>query len=262
MIAATAVAAGGAGVYAASSGDDAERASSRPVLQVRPVAFTRTASGPAVRYTGRVPRLTGLPAGLQSKVNALIRKPVDDWVQYAGPGLASFTTKDDPAHPYTGHIAYDVGLGGPKLFSVRYTLTGTVMSRNTSPLGTVTVDLTTGRALANRDFFRPAARTRTGASALTRLLTEYGPNGGSLCKYEPVLGPEDLTPEDLDDGVILIPTRKGIDFYLPLPSLGYPMICGRADHAFRVPYKRLGTFVRPEIFRAAGAPVPSPTASP
>ncbi|MFB4310514.1 serine/threonine-protein kinase [Actinomadura sp. GTD37] len=268
VIAATAVAAGGAGVYAAGSGDGGERANP-PVLQVRPVSFARTASGPAVRYTGRLPRLTGLPAGQEGKVNALLRKPVEEWARYAGPGLAAFTDRDDPAHPYTGRIAYDVGLGGPKLFSVRYTLTGTVMSRNTSPLATVTVDLTTGRALANRDFFRAGARTRTGTSALTRLFIEYGPGGGALCEGDywdsrrrryvsAPTGATDLTPEQLDESVLLIPTRTGIDFYLPLPSMGYPMVCGRADHAFHVPYTRLGRFVRPEIFRAAGAPVPSP----
>ncbi|MFA1540714.1 serine/threonine-protein kinase [Actinomadura monticuli] len=268
VIAATAVAAGGAGVYAANSGDAAQSAKP-PVLQVRPVSFTQTTSGPSVRFTGRVPRLTGLPAGLQSKVNALVRKPAEDWTRYAGPGLASFTDQDDPAHPYTGRIAYDVGLGGPKLFSVRYTLTGTVMSKNTSPLATVTVDLTTGRALANRDFVTADAHTRTGMSALTRLLVEYGPNGVSLCggRYWDADGrryvevpPEatDLTPEEFDDGVLLIPTRRGIDFYLPLPSLGYPMSCGRAEHVFHVPYTRLGRFVRPEIFRAAGVAVPTP----
>ncbi|WP_169804069.1 hypothetical protein, partial [Actinomadura formosensis] len=270
VIAATAVAAGGAGVYAANSGDGAEGANTPPVLRVRPVSFTRTTSGPATRVTARVPQLTGLSGGLAGRVNALVRAPAERWAETAGSDMSAFSQRDDPANPFTGKVDYDVGLGGPRLFSVRYTFGGTVMTRNTPAVQMVTVDLTTGRALAGRDLLRADALTRPGMSALTRLLAEYGPGHGALCEgpfwdssgrgYTNVPpGATDLTPGLVAEGVLyMLPTRAGIDFYPPVSRMGYSMACGRAWRAFHIPYRRLGRFVRPEVFRAAGAPVPSP----
>ncbi|MFA1544915.1 serine/threonine-protein kinase [Actinomadura chokoriensis] len=268
VIAATAVAAGGAGVYAASSGGEGEASSAPPVLQVRPVSFTQTTKGPATRVTVRHPRLTGLPAGRLDKVNALVREPAVRWAQDAGSEMSAFVGTDDPATPYTGKVDYEVGLSGPKLFSVRYRFSGTVMTKNSAVVRVVTVDLTTGRALASRDFFRADALTRPGMSALTRLLGEYGPGHGALCegpfwslqerRYLDVPDEAtDLTPA-MASRLQVLPTPTGADFYLPLFAMGYPMTCARDWRVFHVPYRRLGEFIRPEILRAAGVPVPSP----
>ncbi|MFG2015123.1 serine/threonine-protein kinase [Actinomadura geliboluensis] len=271
VIAASAVAAGGAGVYAASTGDEASRVERPPVLQVRPVSFTRTTSGPSTRVTARVPQLSGLPGGLTARVNALIREPAERWAESAGSDLAAFLPRDDPANPYTGKVEYDVGLKGPKLFSVRYSFSGTVMTRNTPAVQVVTVDLTTGRALASRDFFRPDALTGPRMSALTRLLAEYGPGHGSLCGEGPFWDSErrqyvdtppydrDLTPTLVNEGVLhMLPTRQGIVFYPPVSRMGYSMACGRQWRPFDIPYRRLGRYIRPDVFRAAGAAVPTP----
>ncbi|WP_217711269.1 serine/threonine-protein kinase [Actinomadura sp. NAK00032] len=271
VIAATAVAAGGAGVYAASTGDEASRADGPRVLQVRPVSFTRTSSGPSTRVTARVPQLSGLPGGLAARVNALVRAPAERWARSAGPDLAAFRPRDDPANPYTGKVEYDVGLKGPKLFSVRYTFSGTVMTRNTPAVRVVTVDLTTGRALAGGDFFRSDALTGPRMSALTRLLAEYGPGHGALCDEGPFWDEEsrryvdtppasrDLTPALVNEGVLhMLPTRQGIVFYPPVSRMGYSMACGRQWRPFHVPYRRLGRYIRPDVIRAAGAAVPSP----
>jgi serine/threonine-protein kinase len=271
VIAATAVAAGGAGVYAASTGGDAAPADRPRAVQVRPVSFTRTSSGPTTRVTARVPHVSGLPAGLAGRVNALIREPAERWAATAASDLAAFAPRDDPANPYTGKVEYDVGLNGPRLFSVRYTFSGTAMTRNTPAIRVVTVDLTTGRALAARDFLRPDALTQARMSALTRLLGEYGPGHGALCDEGPFWDADgrrytgkpsdaqDLTPALVNEGVLhMLPTRQGIDFYPPVARMGYSMACGREWRAFHIPYRRLGSFVRPDVFRAAGAAVPTP----
>jgi Protein kinase domain len=259
VAAAAALAAGGAGAYTAASGGGTPH--SQTDLRVRPVSVVRTTGHPATRVTASYPQLSGLPAALQAKINAAVREPAESWARTAGHDLSAFTGTADPPTPYTGKVAYEVGLRGPKLFSVRYTYGGTVLTRNTALARMVTVDLSTGRVVPPRGFFRADALTPAGTHAFTRLLIEYGPGGGSLCEDEPP-GPDtgDVTPAMIEDGnVALLPTRTGIDFYPPEPALGYSMACGRAWRAFSVPYRRLGRFIRPEIFRAAGVPVPSPS---
>ncbi|WP_344407440.1 hypothetical protein, partial [Actinomadura nitritigenes] len=256
--AAAALAAGGAGAYTAASGGGAPQA--RADLRVRPVSVVRTTGHPATRVTASYPQLSGLPAAVLAKVNAVVREPAETWARTAGHDLSAFTGTADPPTPYTGKVTYEVGLNGPKLFSVRYSFSGTVLNRNTALAQMVTVDLTTGRAVPPRDFFRADALTPAGTRAFTRLLVEYGPGGGSLCEDEPA-GPDtgDVTPAMIRDGhVQVLPTREGVDFYPPEPALGYSMACGRAWRAFSVPYRRLGRFIRPDVFRAAGVAAPSP----
>ncbi|MBD2900431.1 hypothetical protein amrb99_94350 [Actinomadura sp. RB99] len=227
---------------------------------MRPVSVVRTTGHPATRVTASYPQLSGLPAAVLAKANAAVREPAESWARRAGQELAAFTGTGDPPTPYTGKVTYEVGLNGPKLFSVRYSYSGTVLTRNTALAQMVTVDLTTGRAVPPRDFFRADALTTASTRAFTRLLIEYGPGGGSLCENEPA-GPDTgaVTPAMIRDGnVQVLPTRKGIDFYPPEPALGYSMACGRAWRAFSVPYRRLGPFIRPDVFRAAGVAVPSP----
>ncbi|WP_192809232.1 polysaccharide deacetylase family protein, partial [Actinomadura montaniterrae] len=258
VAAAAALAAGGAGAYTAASGGGTPHV--RTDLRVRPVSVVRTTGHPATRVTASYPQLSGLPAALQAKVNAAVREPAETWARTAGRELSAFTGTADPPTPYTGKVTYQVGLNGPKLFSVRYAYSGTVLTRNTALAQMVTVDLTTGRAVPPRDFFRADALTAAGTRAFTRLLIEYGPGGGSLCEDEsPDPDGGDVTPAMIRDGnVQVMPMRTGIDFYPPEPALGYSMACGRAWRPFSVPYRRLGRFVRPEVFRAAGVPVPSP----
>ncbi|HEU5029752.1 MAG TPA: protein kinase [Spirillospora sp.] len=258
VAAAAALAAGGAGAYTAASGGGTPHV--RTDLRVRPVSVVRTTGHPATRVTASYPQLTGLPAALQAKVNAAVREPAETWARTAGHDLSAFTGTADPPTPYTGKVTYQVGLNGPKLFSVRYSFSGTVLNRNTALAQMVTVDLTTGRTVPPAGFFRADALTAAGTRAFTRLLIEYGPGGGSLCEDEsPDPDGGDVTPAMIKEGrVNAMPTRAGIDFYPPEPALGYSMACGRAWRPFSVPYRRLGRFVRPEIFRAAGAPVPSP----
>ncbi|WP_344280711.1 polysaccharide deacetylase family protein, partial [Actinomadura napierensis] len=258
VAASAALAAGGAGAYTAASGGGPP--DSRTDVRVRPVSVVRTTGRPATRVTASYPQLSGLPAALQTKVNALVREPAERWARTAGKDMAAFNGTGDPPTPYTGKVTYEVGLSGPKLFSVRYAYGGTVVTRTTATAQMVTVDLTTGRAVPPRDFFQAGALTAAGTHAFTRLLVEYGPGGGSLCEGEPA-DPDggDVTAAMIEDGnVSLMPTRTGIDFYPPEPALGYSMACGRAWRPFSVPYRRLGRFVRPEIFRAVGVPVPSP----
>ncbi|WP_216858084.1 serine/threonine-protein kinase [Actinomadura verrucosospora] len=269
VAAAAAIAAGGAGVYAANSG--AEPRPAPRTLHVRPVSFTRTTDHPTTHVTAKYPQVSGLPAALQAKVNAVIREPAETWSRTAGPDMSAFTGPSDPPTPFTGDVRYDIGLSGPKLLSVRYSFGGTVLTRNSALVKVVTVDLGTGRAVPVRDMFRADALTDTATHAFTRLLAEYGPGGGSLCEG-PFWNPdqrrytavppdaEDVSPDLIKDGSVhAMPTRKGVDFYLPLSLMGYSMACGREYRAFSVPYRRLGRFLRPEVFRAAGAPVPAPS---
>ncbi|MBE1534360.1 serine/threonine-protein kinase [Actinomadura algeriensis] len=261
------IAAGSAGVHAARSdgvGAAAPPAASPPATGaiVRKVSNSSTLSAPAARMTAEYPQFSGLPAALQSKINSAIRRPVAEWLRGGNKDILAFQP-DEPATPYTGNVTYDVGLGGPGLFTVRYHFGGSVMTKNSRLIQIVIIDLRNGRVLGTDDLFRPEKLTATGMSGFTRLLGRHLPTDrdgvGDACD---VGGPysseaEDVPLEHVSEGhLYAMPTRQGIEFYPPLFSMGYGMVCNWTMYS--VPYRDLGEFIRPEIFRAAGVPVPSP----
>ncbi|OLT17500.1 hypothetical protein BJF79_48480 [Actinomadura sp. CNU-125] len=183
-----------------------------------------------------------------------------EWLREGNQDVLAFQI-NEPTTPYTGSVTYDVGLKGPDLFTVRYRFGGSVMTKNSRYIQIVIIDLKTGRVLETDDLFRAEKLTAAGMSGFTRLLGRRLPAGrertGDACDVGGPYssGTEDVPLEHVYDGYLYaMPTRQGIEFYPPLPSMGYGMLC--AWTMYRIPYRDLGEFIRPEVFRAAGVPVP------
>ncbi|GAA2602825.1 serine/threonine-protein kinase [Actinomadura fulvescens] len=250
VITASAVAAGGAGVYVANDGPPS--ATTTP-LTFRPVSETRTLTSPSITYTLRFPQVGGVrDEALRTRINRLLRAPVDQWMTSAHSDIRAFGGTDGSQRP---SATYETGLSGPRLMSVRYNFADT--QRNSGYPIVTTVDLATGRELKGRDLFRPEVMSLAGTKALIRRLMRNGLANTQGCEGENgapesrwMISPERLT----GDGVFsLLLTRRQAEIGAPMFMLGYSMACNRSAPFAKLPYTELRNVLRPEILRHVGA---------
>jgi hypothetical protein len=231
-----------------------------------PVAFTvepfaaRSESlgqGATFRITGEYAKVSGLKSPqLTDKVNAALRTPVDKRLAEDRPTLAAIAAKET----YTATDKATILLRGPRLMSVRY---DTNVLGNVGPLWdlvrTVTVDLTTGDTLLNRDLFLPTTVTAAGLRTLTRRINPHLP-GGAICPGESLTtftaATRNLTPKHLDDtSVEMALGPRALEIFIVGADLGFSDACG-VPHA-EVPYTEVADLMSPEVFNRIPVPTPS-----
>ncbi|MFI0483095.1 serine/threonine-protein kinase [Actinomadura sp. 9N215] len=158
------------GVYVAR---DSTEPRPDPVAVVTLTSENRTLPGgraPIQIQNARFPTVSGLddPA-LQRRINAELRGPLDRLIAIARSSEAPCQGK-----PMKLGLETTLGLRGPRLVSVRYfMLNDWCQQADGSPGGeVVTVDLRTGRRLANTDVFRPTALTDAGVTRIRSLVAQ------------------------------------------------------------------------------------------
>ncbi|MFC9972531.1 serine/threonine-protein kinase [Spirillospora sp. NPDC127200] len=257
VVATAAVAGGGAGVGALATGDDPPprpASSAAPAVRVAAATFTRTFDRPATTVSLRYPKITGLGAALDAKVDGVLRAPLEQWAENVGAENGSFFGPTPSQAPFRSAADYTLGASGPRLLSVRYNFTSP--TRNTGVPIVVNVDLRTGRELTAADLLKPEFLSAAGARALTRRLEEFGPGGVALCKgpfWDPATGkytarhPDrpSLKAEDVRRAVGIFIRRGRSEFYVPTVQSEYYMACRGAP--IPVPSARLTGLLRPEI---------------
>ncbi|MGI5167586.1 serine/threonine-protein kinase [Spirillospora sp. CA-253888] len=259
VAATAAVAGGGAGVGALATGDDPpprSTSSATPAMRVAATTFTRAFSRPSTTVSLRYPKITGLGAALDARIDAALRTPLEQWARDVSTEYSSFfgPTPSRGMEPFKPAADYTLGVSGPRLLSVRYSFAHP--TRNTGVPIVVNIDLRTGRALTAADLLKPEFLTSAGASALTRRLEEFGPGGVALCKgpfwdYTArkyvARHPErpSLKAGDVREHVGIFLRRGRSEFYVPTAQTRYSMAC-RGD-PIPVPSARLAGLLRPDI---------------
>jgi hypothetical protein len=230
------------------------------------VSLNRRFTNPSFDVAGKYVKVSGLrdPA-VEQRVNRELRAPLDAQIER----YRTHRTTSSPLGTPTATTTIELGLGGPRLLSVRYRFDAgdkAVLDRTEMFVSqAVTVDLNTGERLRASHILRPEVLTPSG---ITRLLQRIGRSspGGSLCPGGGISSPR-LSPSgiDNDDSAVryldLLPTRTGIEFYIIKYKIGYAMGC---DQSFvSVPYGKISDLLAPVMMadaqRSTDTPTPSPT---
>src|SRR6185503_4643311 len=113
----------------------------------------------------------------------------------------------------------------------------------------VTVDLTTGRALRAADIFTTAALTPAGVRTF---MARANPRirGGSLCPGES--GGAVTAAAFGNGGVSVALDHRQLTAILDAPAMGYTTACG--THEVSIPYPEVTALLRPEVLKSVPYP--------
>lgn len=218
---------------------------------------TKLNGGASWQLRGQYVTVSGLPnAAVQQKVNAALRRPLDDTFARHRKIMAGFGS----AGPYTSTAKAKITLRTRQLVSVEYETNAIGnLGSGWDRVRSVTVDLRDGRGLTPADIFTAATVTTPRPLQRRAEATDHTKGCGTHARP---LDHKGLVSGDLDQRALETAfTATGADLSIDYAGLGGEMACGQPT--FKVPYTALRTLLRPDFAAllppAARLPTPAPS---